>query len=172
MLIYENGELQHTDTCLDIIEHSGVKGMKWGQRRSISRNKKALNKARALHYRQYLRNKSNRGAYLDPTSLTVALDHKHRRNNNSILAGTGFTAAALLNMNSANRKKSLAVAGLTAAGLTASKLGEKYITRKYNNLRSKDKHYLKKYGNPKVDRDIRDAYKHGLNYINKKHRIT
>ena len=35
MLIISNeGELQHTDTCLDIIEHSGVKGMKWGRRKA------------------------------------------------------------------------------------------------------------------------------------------
>ena len=33
MLIISNeGALQHTDTCMDIIEHSGVKGMKWGHR--------------------------------------------------------------------------------------------------------------------------------------------
>lgn len=33
MLIYNNGELQHTDTCLDVIEHHGIKGMKWGRRK-------------------------------------------------------------------------------------------------------------------------------------------
>lgn len=33
MLIYNNGELKHTDTCLDIIEHHGIKGMKWGRRK-------------------------------------------------------------------------------------------------------------------------------------------
>nr|DAD61688.1 MAG TPA: hypothetical protein [Caudoviricetes sp.] len=31
IIIYEN-ELLHTDSCEDIIEHHGVKGMKWGQR--------------------------------------------------------------------------------------------------------------------------------------------
>lgn len=31
IIIYED-ELYHTDTCEDIIEHHGVKGMKWGQR--------------------------------------------------------------------------------------------------------------------------------------------
>lgn len=31
LIIYED-ELYHTDSCEDIIEHHGVKGMKWGQR--------------------------------------------------------------------------------------------------------------------------------------------
>ena len=32
MLIISENELYHTDSCEDIIEHHGVKGMKWGQR--------------------------------------------------------------------------------------------------------------------------------------------
>lgn len=32
MLIISENELIHTDICKDIIEHHGVKGMKWGQR--------------------------------------------------------------------------------------------------------------------------------------------
>lgn len=32
MLIINENELLHTDNCQDIIEHHGVKGMKWGQR--------------------------------------------------------------------------------------------------------------------------------------------
>ena len=32
MLIISENELLHTDSCEDIIEHHGVKGMKWGQR--------------------------------------------------------------------------------------------------------------------------------------------
>ena len=32
MLIIEENDLLHTDSCQDIIEHHGVKGMKWGQR--------------------------------------------------------------------------------------------------------------------------------------------
>lgn len=31
IIIYED-KIYHTDTCEDIIEHHGVKGMKWGQR--------------------------------------------------------------------------------------------------------------------------------------------
>lgn len=32
MIIISENELYHTDSCQDIIEHHGVKGMKWGQR--------------------------------------------------------------------------------------------------------------------------------------------
>ena len=32
MIIISENELLHTDSCQDIIEHHGVKGMKWGQR--------------------------------------------------------------------------------------------------------------------------------------------
>jgi len=32
MLIIKENELLHTDSCQDIIEHHGIKGMKWGQR--------------------------------------------------------------------------------------------------------------------------------------------
>lgn len=32
MIIISENELLHTDRCQDIIEHHGVKGMKWGQR--------------------------------------------------------------------------------------------------------------------------------------------
>ena len=32
MLIISENKLLHTDSCQDIIEHHGVKGMKWGQR--------------------------------------------------------------------------------------------------------------------------------------------
>lgn len=32
MIIISENELYHTDSCEDIIEHHGVKGMKWGQR--------------------------------------------------------------------------------------------------------------------------------------------
>ena len=38
MLIYNNRKFQHTDDCLDIIEHNGVRGMKWGVRRRLSDN--------------------------------------------------------------------------------------------------------------------------------------
>lgn len=34
MLIINENELLHTDSCQDFIEHHGVKGMKWGQRMS------------------------------------------------------------------------------------------------------------------------------------------
>ena len=32
MLILHEGELLHTDSSTDILEHYGVKGMKWGKR--------------------------------------------------------------------------------------------------------------------------------------------
>lgn len=32
MLIPHNGELLHTDSSTDVLEHYGVKGMKWGKR--------------------------------------------------------------------------------------------------------------------------------------------
>lgn len=32
MKIYDNGELIHVDSSKDIIEHFGIKGMKWGQK--------------------------------------------------------------------------------------------------------------------------------------------
>lgn len=32
MLIINENEILHTDSCQDFIEHHGVKGMKWGQR--------------------------------------------------------------------------------------------------------------------------------------------
>lgn len=167
MLIYENGELQHTNTCIDIIEHSGVKGMKWGQRRAMNKNKKALDKARALHYRQYARHKANHWKYSDPSGLTVAEVSKNRKHNRLAGAATGVTAAVKLAANGFGRGPALGALGLTAAGLAASKLNEARITRKYNKLRAKDKQYLKKYDNPKVDKDIRDAYKHGRDYINR-----
>lgn len=172
MLIYENGELQHTNTCIDVIEHSGIKGMKWGQRRAINRNKKALDKARALHYRQYVNHKSNKWKHTEPSSLTVALDNKKLKNDRAGLTSTGLTAAALMKTHGVNRKVVLGTIGLTAAGLAASKLNEARMTRKYNKLRAKDKQYLKKYDNSKVDKDIRESYKQGLKYINRRYGIT
>lgn len=38
-IIHEN-ELIHVDTGSDVLEHYGVKGMKWGQRRALSKLKK------------------------------------------------------------------------------------------------------------------------------------
>lgn len=32
MKLYDNGELVHVDSSKDIIEHFGIKGMKWGIR--------------------------------------------------------------------------------------------------------------------------------------------
>ena len=32
MLILHEGELLHTDSSTEILEHYGVKGMKWGKR--------------------------------------------------------------------------------------------------------------------------------------------
>ena len=32
MLILHEGELLHTDSSTDVLEHYGVKGMKWGKR--------------------------------------------------------------------------------------------------------------------------------------------
>lgn len=163
MLIYENGELQHTNTCIDVIEHSGVKGMKWGQRRAINKNKKVLDKARALHYRQYVKHKSNKWKYSEPSGLTVAASNINRKSNRLIGSIAGLATAAKIS-DSSWRGGAL---GLTAAGLAASKLNEIRVTKKYNKLRSKDKQYLKKYGNAKVDKDIREAYKHGKDYINR-----
>ena len=34
MLILHEGELLHTDSSTEILEHYGVKGMKWGNRKS------------------------------------------------------------------------------------------------------------------------------------------
>ena len=39
MKIYDNGELIHVDSSKDIIEHFGIKGMKWGVRNSFSNAK-------------------------------------------------------------------------------------------------------------------------------------
>lgn len=38
-VIHEN-ELVHVDTGSDVLEHYGVKGMKWGQRRALAKLKK------------------------------------------------------------------------------------------------------------------------------------
>ena len=40
MLILHEGELLHTDSSTDILEHYGVKGMKWGKRRALAKLKK------------------------------------------------------------------------------------------------------------------------------------
>ena len=48
LIIYEN-ELLHTDSCQDIIEHHGVKGMKWGRR--IGR---ALRNAGTIYANSYI----------------------------------------------------------------------------------------------------------------------
>jgi len=42
MKIYDNGELIHVDNSKDIIEHFGIKGMKWGQRRALKKEFKTL----------------------------------------------------------------------------------------------------------------------------------
>lgn len=42
MKIYDNGELIHVDSSKDIIEHSGIKGMKWGQRRALKKELRGL----------------------------------------------------------------------------------------------------------------------------------
>lgn len=44
MKIYDNGELIHVDSSKDIIEHFGIKGMKWGQRRALKKELRTLTK--------------------------------------------------------------------------------------------------------------------------------
>ena len=44
MKIYDNGELIHVDSSKDIIEHFGIKGMKWGQRRAIKKDLRRIEK--------------------------------------------------------------------------------------------------------------------------------
>ena len=44
MLILHEGELLHTDSSTDILEHYGVKGMKWGKRLRSSVSKVASDK--------------------------------------------------------------------------------------------------------------------------------
>ena len=44
MLILHEGELLHTDSSTDILEHYGVKGMKWGKRLRSAASKVASNK--------------------------------------------------------------------------------------------------------------------------------
>lgn len=53
MLIISENELYHTDSCEDIIEHHGVKGMKWGQRaaRKVGAFVKASARAKYNEYR-------------------------------------------------------------------------------------------------------------------------
>ena len=41
MLILHEGEILHTDSSTDILEHYGVKGMKWGKRLGTSAKKVA-----------------------------------------------------------------------------------------------------------------------------------
>lgn len=44
MLILHEGELLHTDSSTDILEHYGVKGMKWGKRLRVAATKVASDK--------------------------------------------------------------------------------------------------------------------------------
>ena len=44
MLILHEGELLHTDSSTDVLEHYGVKGMKWGKRLRTAATKVASNK--------------------------------------------------------------------------------------------------------------------------------
>lgn len=44
MLILNEGELLHTDSSTDILEHYGVKGMKWGKRLRVAATKVASDK--------------------------------------------------------------------------------------------------------------------------------
>lgn len=42
MKIYFIGEMIHVDSSKDIIEHFGIKGMKWGQKRALKKELKTL----------------------------------------------------------------------------------------------------------------------------------
>lgn len=44
MLILHEGELLHTDSSTEILEHYGVKGMKWGKRLRVAATKVASDK--------------------------------------------------------------------------------------------------------------------------------
>ena len=73
MLIISNeGELQHTDTCMDIIEHSGVKGMKWGRRKAKQIGAVARKGARAIGTLA----KAEANTYLHP-ALSLRAGAKH-----------------------------------------------------------------------------------------------
>ena len=51
MLILHEGELLHTDSSTDILEHYGVKGMKWGKRLKSSTSKLYDNHKENLRYK-------------------------------------------------------------------------------------------------------------------------
>ena len=56
MLILHEGELLHTDSSTDILEHYGVKGMKWGGRLRVAATKVASDKrvrATGRHLKDY-----------------------------------------------------------------------------------------------------------------------
>lgn len=67
MKIYDNGELIHVDSSKDIIEHFGIKGMKWGQRRALKKELRTLTKEtggkRTVAYHEIL-NESKRNSRL------------------------------------------------------------------------------------------------------------
>lgn len=121
MLVISNeGELQHTDTCMDIIEHSGVKGMKWGQRRakqigSLARKggraigtvaklqgnsliHPALTvRARAKHIADRGIVKSAYDAYVHPVKTADKYNKFIKKNNKSTNLKYGLGQGALLN---------------------------------------------------------------------------
>ena len=69
MLILHEGELLHTDSSTDILEHYGVKGMKWGKRLRSAADKVASNK-RVRATGRYLKDYGKEAAKITGRSYT------------------------------------------------------------------------------------------------------
>ena len=105
MLILHEGELLHTDSSTEILEHYGVKGMKWGKRLRSAASKVASDK-RVRATGRYLK------AYRKEASKAVGKSYTHPllSNKASRLATKhdlrkGNLSSALLIRNTASMKR-------------------------------------------------------------------
>ena len=101
MLILHEGELLHTDSSTDILEHYGVKGMKWGKRLRSATSKRV--RATGRYLKDYGKEalKSTGRSYTHPL-----LNNKGQRLATTYDLRKGNLSSALLVRNKAGIKRS------------------------------------------------------------------
>ena len=94
MLILHEGELLHTDSSTDVLEHYGVKGMKWGKRSRSAATADARVNAKGRYLKDYGKEfakavgRSYTNPILSSKAARLATSHDLRKGN--------FTSALLV----------------------------------------------------------------------------
>ena len=151
MLILHEGELLHTDSSTDILEHYGVKGMKWGKRLRSAATKVASDK-RVRATGRYLKD------YGKEAFKTVGKSYT-----NPILSGKAGSLSTMYDLRKGNLSSALLVRNKAAVKRMNDYVDDRVDLKDRHKVKQRKTNGVKNKANNYVQ------YRHDVSDMNKKY---